>query len=174
MKGDLGPATRRLALGAAALAVAAAVLLGDGDERRIRRQIDAVVLALGAEPSADLAERERRLERALSRAFSDDVRVQIPDYPSIGRGWRELGRIANSAARDGRGIEVRTSALELTMDPDERGATAQLRVELARPGDELHTDVRRVRLRFERRGDEWRATALEVSARTHAEPEARP
>ncbi len=159
-----------------AMAIAlGAIVLGTRDtpERLIQARIEQLALALTTAPADDEAGKQARIERAFGEAVVDDVMIEIPEL-SLSRGRAELVSAAKRAVSDPRGLEVTTEAVRVELDPNEREATALLRARVSRPGDELHEDVRQVRLRLAKSGEDWRVTSVAVSAAAEPEPEARP
>jgi hypothetical protein len=171
-------ASRELKLGviaAFALAVVGVVTLAQsGDERRIRASLAELELALRSRPGEEPRARAQRIERAFEREVAEDVRVNIPDLPSIGRGRRELADAAIRAGEDPRGVALEVHGAEVRLDEERRAAAVTLRAVLGRPGDELHKDERSVALRYELGAAGWKIGAILVSPEARAEPEARP
>lgn len=163
-----------LTLMLAVVGLAIALYFRDSPEQRIRARIDQLELALSTAPELDGPGHGARIERVFSEALASDVVIAIPDFPELNRGSSGPIYVAKRALSDPRGLEVRADVLELTLDADENGATAQVRAVIGRPGDELHKDARQVTLRFARGSGDWRITSVTVAPKTHEEPEARP
>jgi hypothetical protein len=157
----------------AALGVAALIFV-DHDERRIRKQIAALEAALASRPDQDRQARAAHLAQGLSESVAHDVVVEIPDYPELTRGRAGLADVAERAGDDREGLALVARDVEVRFDSERQAASVSLRAELSRPGDELHKDVRDVRLRFERRAGAWLVTSIQVAPRSHEQPEARP
>jgi hypothetical protein len=158
----------------AALGLAIALYTRDTPERRIVARVEQLELALSSVPGLDGPGHGARIERVVDEAIASDVVIAIPDFPELSRGSSGLGEVAKRAVRDPRGLEVSAKVLEVVLDSDGNAATAQVRAEVGRPGDELHKDVRHVTLRFARGSGDWRVTGITVAPKTHEEPEARP
>jgi hypothetical protein len=158
------------------VAVGSAVLLytRDTPERRMIARVEQLELALSSAPGLDAQRHAERVDRVFDEAIAADVVIAIPDFPELTRGRTGLSYIAKRALSDPRGLDVRALINDLKLDPDGNAATALVRAEIGRPGDELHKDVREVTLRFAKGDGEWRVTSVVVAPKTHEEPEARP
>jgi hypothetical protein len=169
------PVLAAIVAAAIAIAVGAYLLLRPTDESRIRGQLARLAAAVRitdanarVNPVGRLADVNRRLEPL----FEPDVRVSIPEVPSLHAGRAELAELVASAPSLVRSFDVDFTSVTIKLD-DARttalvGATA--RTKLVERDGAASQDRRAVDLRFVRKDGQWVIRTLTVWSPEDAAP----
>jgi hypothetical protein len=123
--------------------------------------------------------RDRRIQAALERYFTDPVTVRHSDLPKTGAGRRALllwGRLLGQFEVARLVVEHQSIELAQASPPDAASsAVAQVDVVLeARQRGQRLSERRSVALGLVQRGGEWRIESIFVAQRSSEQPEARP
>jgi len=159
------------------VAVALVVWLSrSSDTARIGAVLDEVSAALTQSGPGEDAEREARLRRVFTGAFTADARVSAPDLTVAGAG---PGPLAAMAARVMQGFEsTRIEPGPPTIDVGTSGREASAQLQLIASGSGPRagtvTEVREARVALRKTEWGWRIYSVGLSAPSHDEPEARP
>lgn len=158
-----------------AVAVVTALVLRPTDESRIRAQLTLLaktVRITEADAQTSPVARLARVHEAFDALFEPDVRVSIPELPSLRSGRRDLAEAVTSAPRVLRSFDVDFADVTLALDESRTTARVQTTARVTavdREGD-ASKEARAVDLRFARKDGEWRVHTLTVWSTGDASP----
>lgn len=156
-------------------ATAAWVVFRPNDERAVETALRNLSEACRWDKATDPAGQFPRMRQHIEAMTTDDLVVRIPDAPTPGGGrvgvLAALHAIYQSESRGSLSVDH----VEVTVDADRKGARAIADATLALESPEHATsDTRRVAIRLERTGSNWRVAFVDVAAKPKDQPEARP
>ena len=140
------------------------------NQGQIRRTLAGLESTLSAGSDESSAERKARARAGLAQALSDDVVVQLPGRHIAGK---EAVLAAAETAVTGNARIVTIEALEVEVFEHTARASGEVSFSDSQRSD-LHRDRRHVSVELGLRGDSWLVTRIQLGAKTHEEPEARP
>jgi hypothetical protein len=164
-----------IALVVIALGVGLWVLIRRTDESRIQGQLSRLAAAVritDADAQDNPVGRLAHVSDELQPLFEPDVRMSIPEVPSLHVGRQELVGVVAGAPRFVRSFDVDFTGVTIKVDDTRTtalvGATARVKI-LERDGV-VSQDKRVVDLRFVRKNDEWVIRTLTVWSPEDAAP----
>jgi hypothetical protein len=136
------------------------------DEAAIRALLDALCAAVHVDPSeGNPLARAARVHDAFSKTVSENVVVDIPDFPQVTSGRRPLADLATQAGLAFHDATVTLSAVTLRMAPSKKSCEVEATATLTATGSGLQRDTREVTLRVDKIDGTWRVASIGVTAR---------
>jgi hypothetical protein len=164
---------RRRALLAAAVALPVAAiafhaLRPTDDEALIRKLLDRFCAALRVDPAeTNPLARAGRVHGELSETVTENVLVDVPDFPQVTSGRRPLADLATSAGLAYSEAEVALSSVTLRMAPSKKSCVVEATGTLTgKGGSGPQREVRKVTLRVDLVDGAWRVASVAVNARS--------
>jgi hypothetical protein len=168
---------RSALLACAAIALAALGLwhaAADAEREAPLRVVNEVLEAAQVRSDETPGQRDQRLQNILQSHFEDPVTVRHVDMPRAGAGRRALliwGRLLVA----GGPVRLGSEQVQVGLSADEKAATVRLGVVLSSERQGHAVEQRRpVEVRLRRREGTWKIQRVDVEARAHDLPEARP
>jgi len=171
------PALTKVLVGVAiGLGAALYFALRPSDESRIKGQLAklaALVHVTEDDAQTNPIGRLAHVNDALSHLVDRDVRVSVPELPSIGPGRAAMGQMITSEPRFVRTLDVDFSHVDIKLDEPHTSALVGLtaRVKAKETSGQARDDERAVDLRFAKQDGEWLMTTITVWAPGDARPE---
>lgn len=155
-----------LAIGAPLVGIAAYALRPTDDEAAIRALLDALCAAVRVDPAeTNPLARAARVHGQLAELLTDNVLVDIPDFPQVTSGRRPLADLATQAGFAFSDAQVTLSSLTLRMAPTHKSCEVDATATLsAKGGAGPQRDTRKVSLRVDRAEGRWRVASIGVTA----------
>lgn len=168
---------RRLLQGVVLLLVPLAFYLllsrGDEREREIRATLKQLLVDFQVRADETPGPRDRRVQVAMDRYFTDPVTVRHVDMPRTGAGRRALLLWARLLGKY-ESAELSFEHLDISVNAEQRAlAKADVRLD-ATDRDGSYAYERTVELILVPRGDRWVIESVDVAAAAENQPEARP
>ena len=146
---------------------------GNQSERQIAKMLEALLEDVAVQAEETPGRRDRRVQEAVARYFTDPVTLRHADLPKTGPGQRGLLIWARLLEQFDAAL-LSMQHLELTLVGPSR-ALAKADVELhATKATESITQRRSVELGLVKQGDAWKIDSLVVAPGAADQPEARP
>ena len=162
-----------LALVVVSAAVLAWVVWGGSDEDKILARIKELARAVETRPDeTNVLARTARINGVFKEALEPNVTFSAPELPSQ-MGSRPLALLAGQAPQSFGDVTLSVGATDIHVDHAVAHAVSQVTL-TGSQGGELRREQRNVRFELARHGGDWRVAAIEVEARSEAQPEARP
>jgi hypothetical protein len=170
------PITKVVAPIAIALGGLLYVVLRPSDEARIKEQIaklSALVRVTEDDAQTNPIGRMAHVSDALGALVDRDVRVSVPDLPSLGSGRQPLVELITSEPHFLRTLDADFSHVQIKLDEPHTSAMVGLtaRVKAKEIGGSQREDERAVDLRFAKQDGAWIVTTITVWAPGDARPE---
>jgi hypothetical protein len=166
--------------GVAALVVALSLgvlgwlFLGDSDEAKILARLEALANVVETKQNENMAFRALRLKPVLEEGLEPGAVLRAPELPEAS-GVKELTALAASVPRAYGDLDVSIGETDVRIEREAHEAHVAAGVTLTGTlGGELRRDKRVVRFTLRERDGDWRVELIEVEAKTHEQPEARP
>jgi hypothetical protein len=157
------------------LAAGAYLLLHPTDEALVRARLDRLASAArvtDADAQANPVARLARVSADLTPLFEPDVRVSIPEVPSLPAGRAELAELVAGAPAYLRSFEIDLTNVTVILDEARTtarvGAMAHVRLVERDGAGEIRRDERAVDLRFVKKDGEWVVHTLTVWSKEDA------
>ncbi|MFI5300655.1 MAG: hypothetical protein ACHREM_21445 [Polyangiales bacterium] len=159
-----------LALAIPFVGVGVYLLRPTDDEAAIRKALDRLCAAVRVDPAeSNPLARLARVRSELSEIVSENVTVDIPDFPQVTSGRRPLADLATQAGLAYSEAEVALSSVTMRMAPSKKSCAIDATATLTgKGGAGPQREVRRVSLRVDVIDGNWRVASIAVNARSNA------
>jgi ketosteroid isomerase-like protein len=162
-----------LAVVVASVALLAYVILGGSDEDKILARLKELASAVETKTDeTNIVLRTARINGVFKQALDPMVTFNAPELQTQ-RGIRELATLAGGAGQAFGEISLGIGATDIHVEGNLARAVSQVTLTGTR-GGELRREERSVRFELRRWEGEWRVSAIDVAAKSEAQPEARP
>ncbi len=162
-----------LAVVVASVALLAYVIFGGSDEDKILARLKELASAVETKTDeTNIVLRTARINGVFKEGLDPMVVFSAPELQTQ-RGIRDLATLAGGAGQAFGEISLGIGATDIHVEGNLARAVSQVTLTGTR-GGELRREERNVRFELRRWEGEWRVSAIDVAAKSEAQPEARP
>jgi hypothetical protein len=162
-----------LAVVIASLGLLGYVIFGGSDEDKILARLKELASAVETKPDeTNVVIRTARINGVFKEGLDPTVRFSAPELESQS-GIRELALLAAQVPQAYGDVTLSIGATDIHVEKTAARAVSQVTLTGTR-GGELRREERSVRFELRRSDGEWRVNAIDVAAKSEAQPEARP
>jgi ketosteroid isomerase-like protein len=157
----------------ASVALLAYVIFGASDEDQILARLKELASAVETKTDeTNIILRTARINGVFKEGLEPTVTLTAPELQSQS-GIRELATLAGQAPQVYGDLTLSIGSTDIHVEGAAARAVSQVTLTGTR-GGELRREQRNVRFELKQSGGEWRVSAIDVEAKSEAQPEARP